>query len=82
MALSIRNQEVETLARELARESGQNMTDEILFALRELRERRGKGLPRSIRLAAMIEECRRLPDLDDRPADSILGYDEAGGYGR
>ncbi len=81
MALSIRSKEVETLARKLARKSGLNMTDEILLALREREERTDGNLPRSAKLAALIQECSRLPDLDDRSADSILGYDETGGYG-
>lgn len=43
MALSIRNEHVERLAREVTRESGENITQAIVRALEErLRELRGR----------------------------------------
>jgi len=81
MALSIRNPEVETLARNLAARTGQSMTDEILQALREretlLTEQSGS------RLARIQELSRRagaLPILDPRSPEEILGYTKTGGF--
>ena len=31
-------------------------------------------------LMAISRRCSRLPDLDTREADEILGYDEEGGF--
>lgn len=80
MALSIKNPEVERLARELAAKTGESMTDAVLIALRdrmdrETRRRDGQRLRRLMRLA---DEMARLPTLDTRSADEIIGYDEHG----
>jgi antitoxin VapB len=80
MALSIKNPEVERLARELAAKTGESITDAVLVALRErlaeqeLRSRFGV----KDRLMAIVEEARLLPLLDTRTEDEILGYDEFG----
>jgi antitoxin VapB len=81
MALSIKNVEAERLARELARERGTTVTRAITAALEDaLRRTRGRRVAPSIRDAVLeiSERCAALPDLDTRPADEILGYDERG----
>ena len=83
MALSIKNKNVEAerLARELARERGTTVTRAIIAALEDaLRRTRGRRVAPSIRDAVLeiSERCAALPDLDTRPADEILGYDERG----
>ena len=82
MALSIKNVEAERLARELAKERGTTVTRAVIGALEDaLRRTRGQKVAPSIRDAILdiSERCAALPDLDTRPADEILGYDERGG---
>jgi len=81
MALNIRNREAETLAAELARRTGETKTDAVIKALRErlARVRRARG---KRDLADQLNEialhCSRLPVLDARTAEEIIGYDEDG----
>lgn len=81
MALSIKNPEVDRLARELSALTGESMTEAILVALRErLRREQGKAYPVPLReeLQAIRERCSALPVLDERTPEEILGYDEKG----
>lgn len=83
MALSIKNAKAERLARELAKELGTSMTGAIIGALEDaLRRTRGRNVAPSIREAILeiSDRCAALPDIDTRPADKILGYDEKGGF--
>ena len=81
MALSIRNPKAEKLAREVAAESGENITEAIIHALEE-RLMRLKGRCSTTEIAEEIMKisfrCRALPEKDRRGADEILGYDEIG----
>lgn len=81
MALNIRNPEAEALAAKLARLAGETKTEAVTKALRERlsrvsREKRGRTL--TDELNEIAQECGRLPVLDPRPADEILGYDDTG----
>ena len=81
MALNIRNRETERLAAELAKWTGETKTEAVKRALAERlnrlqREQAGDTLVSE--LNAIAEECARLPIIDTRPADEILGYDDAG----
>jgi len=81
MALSIKHPEADRLARELAAATGESLTDAIVKALRERLEkeqRRAPVLRLSDELRAIRERCSRLPVLDARRAEEILGYDESG----
>ena len=84
MALSIKNEEAEKLAKELAEQTGSNVTQAVLRALREaLLRQSGRRSAPSV-LAAMLEiseRCSALPDLDRRTAEEILAYDEHGTFG-
>ena len=81
MALSIRNAKAEKLARELAAESGENITQAITRALEE-RLQRLRGRSTTIDLAEEIMKigtrCSEIPDKDQRSADEILGYGPTG----
>ena len=81
MALSIRNPRAEKLAREVATESGESITEAIIHALEE-RLVRLKGRRSTTEVADEIMKisirCRALPEKDRREADEILGYDEMG----
>ncbi|MGH9525583.1 MAG: type II toxin-antitoxin system VapB family antitoxin [Terriglobales bacterium] len=81
MALILRNPEAEKLAAEVARRTGETKTQAVIRALRERlarinQERRRPSL--ADELEAIADHCARLPVLDTRPADEILGYDERG----
>jgi antitoxin VapB len=81
MALSIKNTETERLARMVARETGETITEAIQQSLQERmdrlrRRRREKQVSESI--AEMLRRVDSLPTLDTRPEDEILGYDEHG----
>ncbi len=84
MALSIKNREVESLARELARISGKPITEAVRDSLkRELERARviAQVTPKAglaERLMAIGREVAAMPVLDDRTPDEILGYDENG----
>ena len=81
MALSIKNDETGRLARQVARETGESLTEAIQKALQERLERLKVGRSNRI-LASQIEDLLRrvdgLPVLDSRPEEEILGYDEHG----
>jgi len=81
MALSIKDPITEQLARDLARQTGENITTATRRALEERLHR----VARSSRKAALLEDLaairRRwstLPVIDERSADEIIGYDENG----
>lgn len=81
MALSIKNVEAERLG-EPAKERGTTVTSAVTAAPEDaLRRAPGrKNAPSMLETIHEISErCSALPDLDTRPADEILGYDERGG---
>jgi antitoxin VapB len=81
MALSIRNPKTEKLARELADESGETITQAITHALEERLERlRGRSTAPNLvdELLEISRRCSEIPDRDHRSADEILGYDSLG----
>ncbi len=81
MALSIKKLETERLAREVAKQTGESLTDAIEQALRERLERlkRRQRAPAQIeRLLEIANRVAALPRLDNRTPDEILGYDENG----
>ena len=81
MALSIRNPRAEELARAVAAETGENLTQAIIHALEERLERlrgRRKALDTVKEIMNISARCRRLADVDDRSAEEILGYDQTG----
>ena len=81
MAMSIKNDATERLARQMASETGESLTEAIQKSLEE-RWQRLKAKRRSRILSSQVEELLRrvdsLPTLDSRPEDEILGYDEQG----
>lgn len=81
MPLSIRNESAERLARQVAEETGESITEAIRKALEERWVRLSKKRREKI-LTEQIEDLLRrvdqLPILDSRPEDEILGYDEHG----
>jgi antitoxin VapB len=81
MALNIRHHETEELAEVLAKLTGETKTEAVRYALHDrLTRLRRERVQR--RLADELNEiglrCSRLPVLDSRSADQILGYDDGG----
>jgi antitoxin VapB len=81
MPLNIKHPEADRLARELAKRTGESITDAVITALRErLAREEGRisvpGLKDEI--LAISKRCAALPDVDTRSAEEILGYDEHG----
>ena len=77
--LNIKDPEAHALAAKLARMEGKSLTDVVKEALREKLDRRRDhrhGL--ADRLMEMGAECRKLPVLDARSPEEIIGYDEFG----
>jgi len=81
MALSIKHPEADRLARELAATTGESLTEAVVQALRErlARERgRRRALPLRDELRAIRQRCAKLPVVDTRSPEEILGYDDTG----
>jgi antitoxin VapB len=81
MPLSIKSRRADELARALARETGESITQATEKALEDrlLRVRRwraDRGLAE--RIMEIGRHCASLPVLDDRTPDEILDYDEIG----
>ena len=81
MALSIKHDEADRLARALARTTGETLTEAVLTALRERLDR----VRRPHRAGRMLADIRaiqkrvaELPTFDGRSADDIIGYDDNG----
>jgi len=82
MTLSIKNREAERLAKRLARKRSVTVTAAVIQALREAladRRRPRVGADVTEAILRISERCAALPDLDPRPPDEILGYDDQGG---
>ena len=80
MALSIKDDEADRLARELAAHTGETLTQAVTNALRERLARVTAG-----RSTGLLEEIERIGlrnlrrrKLDSRSPEEILGYDEHG----
>lgn len=80
VALSIKSDEADELARALAAVTGESLTQAVTEALRErLRRQRdlaGPDLRAELQAAAV--RYRALPVTDQRLDDDIIGYDEHG----
>lgn len=81
MAISIKSLETERLAREIAAKTGESLTGAIQKALEERLERLQHQRRTQIlsgQLQEILRRVDRLPVLDSRPPDEILGYDNHG----
>ena len=82
MALSLKDRETDSLARQVASLTGETLTEAVRKSLAErlARERLKRGRPADIagELEAIFQRLDALPDLDTRSADQIIGYDQNG----
>ena len=81
MPICIRNPNAERLAREVASETGESITQAVTTALEE-RLQRVRGSRTASDLVADLMDisrrCSALPTLDTRSDEEILGYGEDG----
>jgi antitoxin VapB len=85
MALNIKSAATDRLARELAALTGESITEAVTRAveLRLERERQERQSSREVlraKLRRIADEAARLPVLDDRSPDELLGYNEWGTF--
>ena len=81
MALNIRNQRAESLALSVIQLTGETKTQAVTQALQERLDRLQAKNKKSSLVDDILEigrQCDMLPELDNRTADEILGYDEDG----
>ena len=81
MALNIKDDQTDHLAREVARQTGETLTEAIRTSLAERLQRlsgRNRAPLLKERLYEILHRIDKLPRLDDRTDDEILGYDENG----
>jgi antitoxin VapB len=81
MPLSIKNQATEQLARQVASETGESLTEAIQRSLEERLERlkrRRKGHILTGQIEDLLRRVDALPSQDSRPENEILGYGEDG----
>jgi antitoxin VapB len=81
MAVNIKDPRADMLVRELAHETGENITTAVVIAVSERLDRLHAG--RRVRSLAdeldeIAQRCAALPVLDRRSEEEILGYDEHG----
>lgn len=80
MALSIKSDEADRLARQLASETGETLTEAVVTALRERLDREHARNSATIgsRLARLAADVAALPVADDRTLEEIIDYDDVG----
>lgn len=78
MAVTIRSVETERLARAVAKETGESLTDAITTALKERLERLQQRKHADEKIRGILKRVDRLPRLDNRSPDEILAYDKDG----
>jgi antitoxin VapB len=80
MALSIKSDKADRLARRLAAETGESLTEAVEIALRERLDReqgRRAGSMRA-RLKRLAADVAAMQVTDGRSPEEIIGYDDAG----
>ena len=81
MPISIKNDETEHLARQIAEITGETITEAVRAAVAERydrlrRARSGRSLVDE--LTVIAQRCARRPVISDLSDDEIFGYDESG----
>ncbi len=81
MALNIKDAETDSLVRQLAELTGENITEAVrkavLNRLEQERRRRGKKIDLD-EVERIIQRYAALPGADDRRPDDLLDYDRWG----
>jgi antitoxin VapB len=81
MAISLKSLEAERMAREISSRTGESLTGAIQKSLEERLARLNRQRRHRVvmsQLEDILQRVDRLPVLDPRTPDEILGYDERG----
>lgn len=78
MALSIKSDRADRLARELAALTGETLTETVERSLEDRLSAERHRRRRVPDLDTIVARFAQLPVLDARSADEIIGYDENG----
>ncbi len=81
MALDIKDEEIERLAREVAERAGESLTETIRIALQERLQRlsgRQRAATQREKLYEILHRVDAMPRKTDLTEDAILNYDEHG----
>ena len=81
LPLSIKDPEADQLARNLAQQTGETITQAVITALRERlarEQRKDETIENLVEEIMDIGNCAALPLLNARSADEIIGYDGRG----
>jgi len=80
LPMNIRSAKVDELVQRLARLTGEDVETALERAIEERLSRVAPPIPPNRRAAmdSFFEKASRLPVLDSRPADEIMGYDRFG----
>ncbi len=82
MALNLDDLATDSLARQVARLTGESLTEAVRTSLSERlhRERMKRGNAQNLEedIDAIVKRVAALPVLDGRSPDVIIGYDENG----
>ncbi len=80
MVISVKDPETDRLARALAAATGESLTDAIRTALRDRLERESNRARRGVgvEVRRVQERLARLPVLDPRTPDQLIGYNPHG----
>ena len=84
VALSIRNRKAEAVARQVAKATGESLTEAILHSLEDrLARLRGARIADGLetQILDIARRCSTMPDVDTRSPDEILGYRQDGTVG-
>ena len=84
MAILIKDREADQMIRALADRTGESITDAVKQAVRE----RLKHVPlseqeiaqRKRRLDRLVADAKKLPTIDNRSPDEIIGYNKSGHF--
>jgi len=83
MAINIKNQKAENLAKQLAEKTGETITDTIIHALEDRLERveGSRTTPDLVNeIMAIASRCSAMPIHDNRTPEEILGYSKTGTF--
>jgi antitoxin VapB len=78
--MNIRSSKVDELARRLAHLTGEDIETALQRAIEErlVRLAPRSSADRETAIATFFERMSKMPVLDARPADEIVGYDDSG----
>jgi antitoxin VapB len=81
VALNIKDPRTDHLARQVAKQTGESLTEAIRIALEERLQRlsgRRRAATRREKLYEILHRVDALPRVDELSEEEILGYDESG----